>query len=99
MQSEFQLTADFASVLFQYTLHIASVLDSQHSSIRSQSKISHQSCVCVSLFKEKRVIFPLSCFSLFVPSLAAVDEEDKNILARKTCERIQFSAEEDSWVN
>ena len=96
MQSEFQLTADFVSVLFQYTLHIASVLDSQHSSISSQSKISHQSSV---LFKEKRVIFPLSCFSLFVPSLAAVDEEDKNILARKTCERIQFSAEEDSWVN
>ena len=55
--------------------------------------------VWVSLFKEKRVIFPLSCFSVFVPSLAAVDEEDKNILARKTCERIQFSAEEDSWVN
>ena len=55
--------------------------------------------MCVSLFKEKRAIFPLSCFSLFVPSLAAVDEEDKNILARKTCERIQFSAEEDSWVN
>jgi len=28
----------------------------------------------------------------------AIDEEDRNILARKAVERITFSAEEDSWV-
>ena len=28
----------------------------------------------------------------------AIDEEDRNILARKAAERITFSAEEDSWV-
>ena len=30
--------------------------------------------------------------------IGAIDEEDRNILARKAAERITFSAEEDSWV-
>ena len=36
------------------------------------------------------------CLILFI---AAVDDEDRNILARKANERISFSAEEDSWVS
>lgn len=28
----------------------------------------------------------------------AIDEEDRNILARKAVERIKFTDEEDSWV-
>ena len=29
----------------------------------------------------------------------AIDDEDRNILAKKVNERISFSAEEDSWVS
>ena len=28
----------------------------------------------------------------------AIDEEDRNVLARKAVERVTFSAEEDNWV-
>ena len=88
--------------MYQFCFNIHSILPQfwTRSILVSDLRVRYLTkAVCVSLFKEKRVIFPLSCFSLFVPSLAAVDEEDKDILARKTCERIQFSAEEDSWVN
>lgn len=37
------------------------------------------------------------CFCEFCLA-AAIDDEDRNILARKTNERITFTAEEDSWV-
>lgn len=36
----------------------------------------------------------ISCFIM----TDAVDEEDRNILARKAVERIKFTDEEDSWV-